>query len=485
MNLLGNGPPAASPTEARTFPEKSGAAAASPGKVMASKSAILFNSDRAGGGISWWLPLMALLLLPVILFFRTGFFFFEDDWTTLIQMTGNPFWRYLTLPDGEQWFPFFHLVYYALVSLGGERYYLFVLINCLGTGVNAFLLYLFFRRQWRLAPALALSLFYAGAALHHAIAWNAFYVCYLLSLGFFLGALLLTDDYLHSPSPAGLVGIGACALLSILSHNYTLLALPALPLYALLLGDPGARQKCPALTMMVAIVYLPFVLGYLTFAGAPAAASHNLGILSNLPGLGYFLHLACGAFLAPFFYLFWGYFHFPVYAMVFGSILLAGTLSLIWFKGAARERRLMLWAMLFNALPFLLISLARYQRPAGQAFVARYGVFTLVGALLLVGTAWTILARRFPGDGRLKILSLGLLAWFFTAQIVTLPRWQAGYLEAARAARLVYERLGQRDNPDPIPPEIFARFCPTAHPTLTAGQVKAIRQLLRPPPPTP
>ena len=114
-------------------------------------------------------------------------------------MVDYPFGQYLVTPDGEQWFPFFHLIFYGLVQMAGERYYLLVLVNCLGTGVNAFLVFLFFRRHLSSGLALTLSALYATAAVHHAIAWNSFYVGYLLSLGFFLGALLLTDSYLRSP----------------------------------------------------------------------------------------------------------------------------------------------------------------------------------------------------------------------------------------------------------------------------------------------
>ena len=152
-------------------------------------------------------------------------------------MAERPFGQYLVTPDGEQWFPVFHLLYYGLVKIAGERYSLLVLINCLGTGVNAFLIYTFFRRHWEPGLALTLSLLYVMAAAHHATAWNAFYFGYLLSLGFLLGALLLTDRYLRAPSGGKLWGIGVCAALSILSHNYPLLGLLALPLYVLLMGE--------------------------------------------------------------------------------------------------------------------------------------------------------------------------------------------------------------------------------------------------------
>ena len=151
------------------------------------------------------LVLLVLLALPVIIFWRPVFFYILDDWTALIQMAERPFGQYLVTPDGEQWFPFFHLVYYGLVKIAGEHYSLLVLINCLGTGVNAFLLYNFFRRHWEPGLALTLSLLYAVAAVHHATAWNAFYFGYLMSLGFFLGALLLTDGYRTPRNPPAIL----------------------------------------------------------------------------------------------------------------------------------------------------------------------------------------------------------------------------------------------------------------------------------------
>jgi hypothetical protein len=164
-----------------------------------------------------FLILLLLLSLPLIIFWKPIFFYMLDDWTALIAMVQYPFGQYLVTPDGEQWFPFFHLLYYGLVKIAGMHYSILVLINCLGTGVNAFLVYCFFRRHWAPGLALSLSIVYVMAALHHAIAWNAFYFGYALSLGMFLGALLLTDSYMHTPTKRKLWGIGLCAILSILS----------------------------------------------------------------------------------------------------------------------------------------------------------------------------------------------------------------------------------------------------------------------------
>lgn len=425
-------------------------------------------------------PLTAALMLvalPVIIFWRSNFFYVIDDWTALIQMVQYPFGKYLVVPDGEQWFPFFRLVYYGLVQLAGEHYSFLVLINCLGTGGNAFLVYLFFRRHLPPGLALTLSAVYAVAAVHHAIAWNAFYVGYLLSLAFFLGALLLTDAYLKTGGRGLLCGVGLCALLSVLSHNYPLVGLLALPLYALLVrGDSG--RKFWALTGAVCAVYLVFAAGYVTFAGAHAAASHNTRVFAGLPGPGYLAHLGSGAWLAPFFYLFWGHYHFPVWAYVAGVALLTASLSIIWGCGGTPERRLALWALLTNALPFLLISLTRYQRSLNQAFVARYGIFTLIGALLLVGLAWRLLAARLPPRDWRRLLPLGLLALIVAGQFLALPRWTEPYLEMTRAAKTCYYVLSLEPDSARLPQGDYRKFCPGAYPVITPTQARAIRRFL-------
>lgn len=418
-----------------------------------------------------------LLFIPLLFFFRDFPFYMIDDWTALLQMVQQPFGKYLATPDGEQWFPFLHLVLYGLVRFAGERYYLLVLVNCLGTGVNAFLIFLFFRRHLGPGLALTLSALYAGAAVHHAIAWNSFYLSYLLSLGFFLGALLLTDDYLKAPGRSHLWPIAGCALLSVLSHNYSLAGLMALPLYALLVGRDSGR-KFWGLTGTVAAVYFVFILGYVNFAGVQAAASHNREVFATLPGPGYLVHLVYGAFLAPFFYLFWGHYHFPVWAYVAGITLLAASLAAIWSWGKAPQRRLAIWALLANALPFLLISLTRYQLSLNQAFAARYGIFTLIGALLLIGTAWRVLAPRLPQGHRWRLLPLGLLAVMAAGQILSLHRWTEKYQGISQAARTCYYELSRENDAARLSPEEYGKFCPGSHPVITPGQALAIRRFL-------
>ena len=437
------------------------------------------KSSPAPAPIRSLLVLLALLALPVIIFWRPGFFYIIDDWTALIHMADRPFGQYLVTPDGEQWFPFFLLLYYGLVKIAGEHYSLLVLINCLGTGVNAFLLYNFFRRHWEPNLALTLSLLYAMSAAHHAIAWNAFYFGYLLSLGFFLGALLLTDRYLHAPSGGKLWGIGGCAALSILSHNYPLLGLLALPLYILIMGERVSWGPFWAVAGVVGLVFVLFAVGYFRFAGLNAAASRNFQVFAGLPGPAYLLHLLCGALVSPFLYLFWGHFHFPIPAYIAGVALLTCSVAAIWLWGQKADQRLALWALSVNVLPFFLVSLTRYQRSVSQAFVARYDIFTLIGALLLVGIAWRLLAPRLPSRRWATALGGVILAVMVWGQLSSLPLWTAQYLEMSRLARKCYVGLDHGSSASqPITPEEYRKFCPDAYPTITPAQVRAVRRLL-------
>ena len=374
------------------------------------------------------------------------------------------------MPNGEIFFPIFHLIFYILVKLVGEYHGFFVLVNCFGTGVAAFLVYLFLRNHLSSNLALVLSLLYAGSAVHPAIAWNAFYLCYILCLIFFMAALLLTDSYIRSPSYKALWGIGLFAWLSIHSHNYTLLALLVLPLYVLFLGGAQALRKALSLGGVIGILLLTFAWEYLTFAGIKSTTFFNPGVLSQVPDYTFFIFWICGAFLSPVYFLFWGHFPVPLLAVIFGNLLLGFCILMIWAWGTPLERRLGLWALLLNALPFLMVSLGRYMFGYDYAFTARYVFFTLVGAMLLVGITWTILARRIPAGNCLRLLAFGILAMMISGQIFSMPFWQKGYLNLSRQALDCYET-----------PERFAkdgRFVVNPLHLLGASQVIAIRQFL-------
>lgn len=404
-------------------------------------------------------------------------FFILDDWTALLQMVVSPLWQYLITPNGEQWFPVFLLAYYGLIKAFGDQYNLLLLVNCLGTGLNAFLLFLFLQRQWRSLPAFALSFFYCLAAVQYATLWHGFYLCYILSLFFFLLALLLTDRYCSSSSWFTLWGIGLCAWLSVLSHNYTLLAIWALPLYLLMTGEKGWGRQFWLLTGTIALVFLSFAVGYFTFAGPTAAASHNHSVFSSLPGPMFFLHWWGGSFIAPFLYFFWGHNYFPLWAYFPGIILFLFTIGIIWRRGEPEEKKFALWALALNAIPFFLISLTRYQRSFYQAFVPRYGIFTLLGALILLGISWQILVRRRPRQA--KVIPWVILTVMIGGQVGSYPRWQEKYLRLSRGSLDFYSQLKEQASGVPSnPEEIIKGSWLEERQNLTRSQAEAIRQFL-------
>jgi hypothetical protein len=266
-----------------------------------------------------------------------------------------------------------------------------------------------------------------------------------------------------------LFGIGLCGLLAILSTNFAVLPLASLPLYALLLGGPEGRRRFWALAAPVGLCYLAYVLGYTHFAGAKAATNLNKQIFSP-PGPSYLLHLAYGSILSPFFYLFWGHFHFPVWAYALAVATLVSSVALVLWAGGSRDRRLALWILLLNILPFLLASLARYKKAPEQAFV-----------LLLIGTAWNLLSRRLPARSWVRILlPLGFLALLAHGQLAGVPVWRAKYLEYGRHAQDFYRELGKGDAGTFLPPGDKGRdFLPWDSRDLTRPQALAIRRFVQ------
>ena len=430
-----------------------------------------------------YLGLIALvfLALPVAMFWRPGsFFFIEDDWDILSRMVSLPFWHFLAQPDGEVWMPLSRAVYYGLTRTFGERYDMLLLINCLLGGLLAFWFYLFLRQHLPALTALVLGLFYAGAAALSSLTQVAFYNNALLCFNFFLLALLLTHHYLQTASRYSLAGIALCVWLSLISWNFTLLAVWALPLYVAILGGWGERRKFYAVSAAVGLPFLLFVLGYFTFAGFTAAATHNRGIVSGVPGPTYLLHWLFGACLSPFFYLFWGHYHFPVWAFVWGGATLAATLGLIWRWGNLQEKRLALWAMVLNGLPFFLVSLARYQRGVLQAYAPRYAVYTLMGTLILLATAWSIGKRHWRYGPAVRFLPIVVLALMIGGQIFALSDWEKLYGGMSRASKKFYLSInlsgqGLPGGPkDLVPPQFW--YPERIH--LTWGEAVKIRRFL-------
>jgi hypothetical protein len=412
-----------------------------------------------------------LLAIPLAFYWRYDLFFMWDDWTELDLMAHNNFIKYLILPDGEIFFPFFHLVFYGLIKLFGEHYSIYVLLNCLGIGVVSCLLYLFLKRHFSCNISLVIAILYAAAPMQQAIAWNAFYLSYILSLGFFLLALLLTDQYVRSPNAILLVAVGLSAFLSIHSHNYTLLALMSIPFYPRLMRGDRALNKFLALFGVVAIVLFSFCWEYLFFVGLKGVTFYNREVFSSLPGANFYFHWFCGAFLSPLSFLFWGYHQSPEVAFFFGLAVWVSGVGVIWLMGGARERSWGLFALLVNALPFLSVSLVRHQISLSQALMVRYIFFTLLGALLLSGTAWNILSTRFSRGMGFRLISLVLITIMALGQLISIPIWQKGYLELSRKAWECYQE-----------PELFAKgenLWLTPHHPLEKRRFEDIRRFLK------
>jgi hypothetical protein len=415
-----------------------------------------------------WAPLL-LLIVPLVFYWRSDLFFIWDDWTELDLMSHHSFWVYLFTPDGEILFPVFHAIYYGLFKLFGERQYLFVLINCLSTGLLSFIFYRFLRLHFDFPIAFALSLIYAGATVHQAIVWNAFYLCYILSLIFLLLALLWTDAYARNSSLYYLAGVGLWALLSIHSHNYTLLALLCLPLYVLLLAEDHHRKKSIFLLILVGIIIIGFGVEYLTVAGLKSTRFFNPEGLYVLPRVTVFLHWLTGACLSPFYFLFWGEMRFKVWPYIFGALVLMACLAVSWRLGDKRGLRLGLWAVAFNVLPFFLLSLGRYQFSSDQALSPRYVFFTLIGALILGGVAWSAVSQKLSKSWCLGF-SVILVMAIIVGQGFSMPTWQRQYSQLSRNARYVYQE-------PKLLPQVRQRL--TRHHPLDPERLEAIRRFLR------
>jgi hypothetical protein len=420
-----------------------------------------------------------LIAVPVAVFLRPGFFFISDDWTALLQMARNTFWNYVNLADGELWFPTFHLVYFSMIKVFGETYSLMLLLSCMATGINAFLIFLFLRRHWPDGTSLAFSLLYAMASVHKQSAWTAYFINYEISMGFLLGALVLTDRYIRSPSFLLLVWIGLCEWFSITAHNFSLLSASAIPLYALLAGGERNRREFWRLAFATGIIYLLFTIGYLIYAGKAGASSQNHEILSSLPGPAFLVYWFYGSFLHPICYLFGGGLG-PVVTAVVGAILLVASLFLIFFRGKREEKRLALWSLLFNALPFILVSLARYKTSLIQAGNPRYGIFTLVGAIILMVTAWRIVARNIRLELLNRVLPVLFLLVLFTGQGLNVLLSEPHFRNKAATALRCYRELDAGVTAAECAGGDNRKFCTDeVHPFLTWNQAMAIRNLLK------
>lgn len=385
--------------------------------------------------------LLLCLVIPIILFWYRDLFFILDDWSLLLSMVNNNFWVYSRMTDGEVLMPVTRFIYYILIHLFGVHYPWLILINCLFTGLNGFLLYLIFKSHFKLNLALALSFLYLVILVHSATAQMAFYICAILCLSFFLLSLFFTQIYVRRPSTMSLLGIGLFAWLSVNSWNFSLLGIWTLPIYAALFGGGGAKRHLLGLIAVIGLVFLVFSAEYFMFNGLAGATCQNPQLFSQFLSLSFFTHWGVGSFLAPMDFLFRGGFHWQPEGVI-GLVIFLSTVGLIMWAGNLSEKKLCLWAIIVNALPFSLVSLARHHFHFEQAFSYRYGIFTIIGALFILGATWQIIADKLPGRLSTQVvLPMAILAVMTWGQVHTLSSTSRLYLKLSQEAKLRYDNL--------------------------------------------
>jgi hypothetical protein len=447
------------------------------------------QAERGIGGINHHFRqlgiFLILLVIPVILFWRRDLFFILDDWTLILQMSdGNSFWQFSIMPDCEMIMPISRFIYYIMILLFGVHYSWLILINCLITGLNTFLLYLIFSKHFKPNLALSLSILYAIAGVHGATAQMAYYISALLCLNFFLLSLLLTQIYVRQPSTLSLLGIGLFAWLSVNSWNFSLLGIWTLPIYATLFWETGTKRHLLGLIAVIGLVFLGFTAEYFIFNLA-GATCHNSTLFSQFFSFSFLSHWFVGSFLAPLVFLF----HLEtsrVAKVLISLAIFVSTAGLIMWVGNLSEKKLCLWALVLNALPFLLVSLARHHFHVEQAFSDRYGIFTIIGSLFILGTTWQIIAAKLPARPGLQVvLPLAILAVMTWGQVHTIPKASRLYLKLSQEARSRYNHLGDEEfraqlaAAAVVNQPFFNLNQPIAvHPFLTNAQALAIHRYL-------
>jgi hypothetical protein len=306
----------------------------------------------------------------------------------------------------------------------------------------------------------------------------AYYINIIFCLGFLLGALLLTSRYLQDPSIFKLSAIGLLALLSMLSWNFTILAIWAIPLSAFCGKKGNSKRAFLSLTLVIAIAFGVFSLGYFHYAGIRSMGAHNPNILTSFLTIRYLEHWFLGSFVSPFCYVLWGRGLNVIESLLCSLSLLIPILIIIGVWGTDQEKRLGLWCFLVNALPFLLVSLARFQFPLFQALSHRYGVLTLLWGLLLIGKAWEILARHLPARPWFQVLlPLAILLVMICGQVSPTPRIREIYLGLAKRARVCYQSLPNKADNFSLQ-EANQPFCPELPPWINKKQGVIIKQFL-------
>ncbi len=422
-----------------------------------------------------------LILLPLSIFWRADFFFIYDDWTELFAMSSQTWAQYVTGVNGEIWFPVFRAAFLPVVELFRDAYGLYVALNCVLLGVTAILLESLLRRHVPAGVSATLAVFFLFSPVHGVIVWNAFYLCYLMSMVFLLAAALCVHAYAGSGRTGWLAAAGVSGLLAATSHPYALFALFSLPVYALAAGG-SPRQALHVLGAACAVGAL-YVGAYLGFAGISRVnfLAPESGPASS--AADFLTHLLYGSFLSPFaraLYFsdpesFWTERALPLaaFCVVLGHVLCFAP---------RRLRLLALWGVAFNATSFALVTLARHQLFVDQALSSRYGFFSWVG-ILAVFAAWWAMLLRMDIDRIMRVyIPLAALVAVAVSTLAVHPILDGHYTTMSRINRMAFQGFRPEGNYQGMSADDAANAL--VHPELrvfTRSQADGLRDFLRRP----
>lgn len=379
---------------------------------------------------------LVLFVPPLLLFWRRDGFFIQDDWRAMILAAQTGPATFVLAPEGEQWFPFFHAVFYGLLRVLGTHYAAYTMISALLVGASGVLLWTILRRHFAETVPWILALTYVSAPVHFATVPIAFYICYHLSLIFFLAALMWMFRFLETGDRAPLLLSVLCMALSVTSHNFTWAALPACAASAGLLSPGPGWRRIVAAGLATGLIMVLYLCVYCLAAGADAATSLNPGLLTEFPLLRVLRHMLGGAIAAPAFYLAWHQ-RLPITPMLaVGLVLFAVPAAVVLGWGDGKERRILCWAVAMNLLFLLPVAFSRWHFGWGQSTAPRYGVFTLVGSLFVCGAAWSAAARRWSVARRVvPALAIAVLGAQACLRWMSPPEYFEKYRAEGRAAR--------------------------------------------------
>ena len=222
---------------------------------------------------------------------------------------------------------------------------------------------------------------------------------------------------------------------------------------------------------MIGVVLLVFSVEYILIADLQSATFYNKNILSTLPGFDFVRYWFQGAFLSPLGFMATGYYDFPTMTCIVGFELLIIFCPLIAVLGNTQEKCLAMWGLLFNALILILVSLGRYKFPLEKAYSMRYVYFTMIGAILVIGSGYNAFSRRFSRRFWHRSILMFVISIAILLQIITLPTWKRIYLPMVQQAKKCYDNPGLIETGQPI--------WLTPHHPLRRDQIEFIKKYLK------